>query len=174
MSCPCGSGKSYADCCEPLIKGKRRANTAEELMRSRYSAFVKAEIDYLHDTLASESRRDFDKQETRKWAEQAKWKGLKIMDVQGGGADDTKGTVEFVATYEIEGEALDHHEVSKFRKSDEGRWYFIDGDSHTHREGEGHLHRPQTVQRESPKIGRNDPCPCGSGKKYKKCCGIDA
>jgi SEC-C motif-containing protein len=74
----------------------------------------------------------------------------------------------------MDGEALDHHEVSSFRKSDSGQWYFVEGDSHTHAEGEGHHHKPQTVQREGPKIGRNDPCVCGSGKKYKKCCGSDA
>jgi SEC-C motif-containing protein len=176
MNCPCGSGTIYENCCEPFIKGTKLPETAEKLMRSRYSAFVKAEIEYLKKTLAPESRSDFDIAATKKWAEQAQWKGLKIMSTSGGGPEDSKGIVEFVATYVIEGEGVDHHEVSKFRKTDSGQWYFVEGESHTHAEGEGHHHhqKPQTVQREAPKIGRNDPCTCGSGKKYKKCCGSDA
>lgn len=176
MQCPCGSGSSYDNCCEPLIKGTKLPETAEQLMRSRYSAFVKADVEYLKKTLAPESRSDFDMVATKKWAEEAQWKGLKIMSTEKGTTDDNKGTVEFVATYVVDGEGLDHHEVSKFRKADSGQWYFVDGDSHTHPEGEGHHHhhKPQTVQRESPKIGRNDPCFCGSGKKYKKCHGADA
>jgi SEC-C motif-containing protein len=80
--------------------------------------------------------------------------------------------VEFIATYETAGTGLDHHEVSQFRKAKDGQWLFVDGEAHQHKEGEGHHHNTPTapVKRESPKIGRNDPCPCGSGKKYKKCC----
>ena len=177
MLCPCGTESKFENCCEPFLKGSKAPETAEKLMRSRYSAFVKGNIEYLTTTLASESRSDFDIAATRKWAEQAEWKGLKIMSVTNGAENDSKGTVEFVATYAIDGEALDHHEVSQFRKSDAGQWYFVDGDSHTHPEGEGHHHhhsKPQTVMREGPKIGRNDPCHCGSGKKFKKCHGTEA
>ncbi len=176
MQCPCGSGSTYENCCESLIKGTKLPETAEQLMRSRYSAFVKADVEYLKKTLAPESRSDFDAAATKKWAQEAVWKGLKIMSTDKGTAQDSKGTVEFTATYAIDGEALDHHEVSQFKKSDSGQWYFVEGDSHTHPEGEGHHHhqKPQTVQRESPKIGRNDPCHCGSGKKYKKCHGAEA
>ncbi|MGZ3726797.1 MAG: YchJ family protein [Pseudobdellovibrio sp.] len=176
MNCPCSSGQSYEACCGPFIKGEALPDTAEKLMRSRYTAFAKAEIEYLKKTLAPESRTDFDAVATKKWADQAKWKGLQILETKKGTASDNKGTVEFIATYEAEGEALDHHEVAQFRKTDSGQWYFVDGDSHTHKEGEGHQHhhKPQTVQRESPKIGRNDPCVCGSGKKYKKCCGAES
>lgn len=176
MDCPCGSGESFEKCCEPFLKGKANPETAEKLMRSRYTAFTYKDIDYLKKTLAPESRGDFDAASTKQWAENAKWKGLKILSTQKGGPDDKKGSVEFVATYEMDGEALDHHEISQFRKSEGGQWFFVSGDSHTHKEGEGHHHyeKPQTVQRESPKIGRNDPCVCGSGKKYKKCCGANA
>lgn len=177
MNCPCGSTQSFNQCCEPFLTGASLPSTAEQLMRSRYTAFAKADVEYLKKTLAPESRTDFDSGATKKWAEQSKWKGLQILKTEKGGPEDKKGTVEFIATYETEGEGLDHHEVSQFRKGDNGQWYFVDGDSHTHREGEGHQHhheKPQTVQRESPKIGRNDPCVCGSGKKYKKCCGAEA
>lgn len=175
MNCYCQSNLSFSECCEPFIKGEKKAPTAEKLMRSRYSAYATANIDYLKSTLAPESRHDFDSATTKKWAQSAKWKGLKIMSVTKGMETDSKGTVEFTATYEQDGEGLDHHEVSQFRKSESGEWYFIDGDAHTHREGEDHHYaKPQTVIREQPKLGRNEPCPCGSGKKYKKCHGLDA
>lgn len=176
MKCPCGSKEEFANCCEPFLQGKSLPETAEKLMRSRYAAFTKADVEYLRKTLAPESRTDFDAKATEKWAKDAKWKALKIISTEKGGADDKKGVVEFMATYELDGEALDHHEVSKFRKTENGQWLFVDGDSHTHKEGEDHHHhhqKPQTVVREEPKIGRNDPCTCGSGKKYKKCCGAN-
>lgn len=145
-------------------------------MRSRYTAFTRANIEYIQATLAPESSQDFDFDENKKWAKQAVWKGLKIVSTEKGGPNDTDGVVEFVATYGHNGEFVDHHEVSKFRKTPSGQWLFVDGDSHTHKEGEDHHHhRPQeTFRRESPKVGRNDPCPCGSQKKYKKCCGAVA
>ena len=117
MKCHCGSALNFDVCCEPILKGKSYPESAEKLMRSRYSAYVLADIDYLKNTLAPESRSDFDPATTKQWAQQAKWKGLKILSTELGQADDKKGTVEFIATYEQDGEGLDHHEVSKFRKS---------------------------------------------------------
>lgn len=176
--CPCGSNKNFENCCEPFLTGKALPETAELLMRSRYAAFTKADVGYLKKTLAPESRKDFDENSTRQWATSSRWKGLKILRSEKGAFADKKGVVEFVATYEQNGEVIEHHEVSTFRKADNGQWLFIDGDSHTHAEGESHDHhhhpKPQTIIREEAKIGRNDPCPCGSEKKYKKCCGLDA
>lgn len=178
MKCACGSNNDFEKCCEPYLNGHAVPDTAEKLMRSRYVAYVTAQIDYLEKTLALESRSDFDAGATKKWAKQAKWKKLKIVSTEKGMAQDSTGTVEFIATYSDGSETLDHHEVSQFRKdSKDGRWYFVEGDAHTHKEGEEHNHhheKPQTVVRAQPKIGRNDPCACGSGKKYKKCCGIEA
>lgn len=170
--CPCGSNKEYASCCQPLLQNLAKATSAEQLMRARYSAFVKGEIEFLYQSLAPESRADYDAKATKDWSASVQWKGLKILRTEAGSSQDSTGVVEFVATYEKDKKGLDHHEVSHFRKDDKGTWYFIDGDGHTHPEGEGHSHSPvQTVVREGPKIGRNDPCTCGSGKKYKKCCG---
>lgn len=176
MGCPCGTGVEFSGCCGPYLSGETFPKTAEQLMRSRYTAYTKADIGYIKKTLASESRRNFDEKEAIAWATQAKWKGLKILEAKAGGAEDKRGTVEFVATFDQDGEGIEHHEVSQFRRDDKGHWVFVDGDAHTHREGEGHHHhpRPQQVIRESPKLGRNDPCHCGSGKKFKKCCGVDA
>ena len=78
-----------------------------------------------------------------------------------GGVDDDEGEVEFVARYRSGGSAeIEHHERATFKRW-EGRWYYLDGD----------LVRPRPVVRSGPKVGRNDPCPCESGRKYKKCCG---
>ncbi|MGE4132381.1 MAG: YchJ family protein [Bdellovibrionales bacterium] len=174
--CPCESGLDFSLCCHPFLAGERQAPTAEALMRSRYSAFVKGEVGYIKSTLAPESRQDFDEKEAKAWSASADWRGLKILSTKKGKEADKKGTVEFVATYKQDGKTLEHHEVSEFRKNASGAWLFVDGESHTHEEGQGHDHHHhhpvrETVVRESPKVGRNDPCPCGSGKKYKKCCG---
>lgn len=175
MSCPCGSTKSLNECCGPYISGHALPPTAEALMRSRYTAYTQANIEYIRKTTAIRANKDFDGPGTEKWARESKWLGLKILDVKQGGENDKKGVVEFVATYEQNGETIEHHEVSQFKKLDTGRWIFVDGDAHTHRGGDGHHHsKIETVRRETPKVGRNDPCHCGSGKKYKKCCGAAA
>jgi SEC-C motif-containing protein len=168
--CPCGSAEKYTACCEPFLSGKEIPETAEKLMRARYTAYTQGNIDYVEDTMAPEAKTDFDSAEARAWAEKSKWKGLKIHGTKEGGPEDTKGMVEFTATYEAEGQGIDHHEVSQFRKGRDGRWMFVDGEAHTHPEGEGHHEPVKQVIRTAPKVGRNDPCPCGSGKKYKKCC----
>ena len=159
-SCYCGSGKTYAECCEPLIKGAKAADTAESLMRARYSAYVVADIDYIGESTHPDHRHTHDEAATRRWAESATWLGLEIVGAAGGSADDEKGTVEFIASYKEDGVAKKHHEISTFEKKD-GTWYLIDGQ----------LVSPETVRNDTPKVGRNEPCPCGSGKKYKKCCG---
>jgi SEC-C motif domain protein len=171
--CPCGSNKSFQTCCEPFINGNSLPETAEQLMRSRYSAYTLGELGYIKKTCAPEALKDYDEEGVRTWSKQSKWLGLKIESTEKGGPEDKRGKVEFTAKYELNGKVLEHHEVSDFRKDDKGRWLFVDGDSHVHQEGQGHHHhhKQETVVREGPKIGRNDPCTCGSGKKYKKCCG---
>ena len=78
-SCPCGSGQPYGDCCEPLISGVRLATTPEQLMRSRYSAYVKTAIDYLYETTHPAHRTGYDHEGTRQWAESAQWLGLEVV-----------------------------------------------------------------------------------------------
>ncbi len=173
MSCPCGSDTAYETCCGPYLAGKP-PETAEKLMRSRYTAYTRADVEYIRKTMVPEARKDFDVESTKQWAVGSKWKGLKIVDTRKGGPEDSTGVVEFVATYEIKGNGIDHHEVATFRRTKEGQWLFVDGEAHEHKEGEGHKHhdapKQVTVKRETPKVGRNDACPCGSGKKFKKCC----
>lgn len=158
-ACPCGSSESYSQCCELLIGGQHSAETAEQLMRSRYSAYVKAQTDYIFETTHPDHRKGYDHEGTKEWAENSEWEGLEIVAVKNGGREDETGEVEFIATYSEKGARKVHHELAQFRKEN-GRWLFTDGRMVTH--------RPII----SSKIGRNEPCTCGSGKKYKKCCGV--
>lgn len=159
--CPCGSARPYDSCCGPAISGAEPAGTAEALMRSRYTAYVKAEIPYLRETLAPEARGDFDEAAARKWAVESTWLGLEILSTQGGAAADREGTVTFAARYAQGGTTHEHRELASFKKDAGGRWHFVDAKPP----------KNEPVVREAPKVGRNDPCPCGSGKKHKKCCG---
>ncbi len=157
--CPCGSGLTYEKCCEPLIKGDRKAETAEQVIRARYTAHVKVELDYLETSLHPDKRADYDRDVAREWSENAEWQGLEIIRTEDGGIEDSEGQVEFLAKFIWKGENNDHHERAHFSKMD-GVWYFV----------EGKAIGPEPFVRSDPKIGRNDLCPCGSGKKYKKCC----
>jgi SEC-C motif domain protein len=158
-SCPCGSGRAYPECCGPYISGKAKPATAEALMRSRYSAYARKAVDYIVSTCLIDDEHDIDVEATRRWAEKSTWLGLKILKVEKGGTSDDEGEVEFKATYVLDGLREEHHELARFEKR-EGSWAYAEGEV-----------IPETVVREGPKVGRNDPCPCGSGKKYKKCCG---
>ena len=129
-------------------------------MRSRYSAYVKHAYTHLERTLTPAQRADFSADDTKKWSETSEWLGLTVMRTEAGGPDDTTGLVEFSARFKANGQEHEHVEIAKFEKTD-GEWLY-DGMVETHEE---------PFRREAPKVGRNDPCPCGSGKKYKKCCG---
>ncbi|MCL2382092.1 MAG: YchJ family protein [Treponema sp.] len=157
--CPCNSSFAYGECCEPYITGARNAPTAEALMRSRYTAYVEQAIDYIIDTCIHDDDDKIDFKQTKNWSEKSKWLGLTILSTEKGGPDDTEGSVEFEASYEMEGLKDTHHENARFKKKD-GRWLYDEGTV-----------VPKTMIRTGPKVGRNEPCPCGSGKKYKHCCG---
>jgi len=159
-ACPCGSNAMLEECCGQWLDGAA-APTAEKLMRSRYTAFVLGRGDYLAETLSTEQRKDFDVEDFNASAENTKWQGLEIRNTSDGGEGDDAGTVEFVARYKANGEQINHHELAMFNRED-GRWVFADCVMNP---------KPETVTVE--KIGRNAPCPCGSGTKYKKCCGAN-
>ncbi len=128
-------------------------------MRSRYSAHVLGKGRYLADTLSSKQRADFDVAEFEESAGQVKWLGLEIRATAGGEEKDDTGTVEFVARCRDKDGPGIHHELSTFIR-EEGRWVFDDC-----------VLNPKAPTRQVEKVGRNAPCPCGSGKKFKKCCG---
>lgn len=157
-TCPCKSGKEYSACCQAIISGARLAATAEELMRARYSAHTGVQIDFILASTHPDHRQEFDRQTTQEWAEKTTWLGLEILDTTQGGKDDNTGEVEFIARFREKEQIRAHHERAQFRR-EEGIWYFTDGT----------MVKPQPLV--ASKIGRNDPCSCGSGRKHKKCCG---
>lgn len=129
-------------------------------MRSRYTAYVKHAYDHLERSLSAEQKKDYDAAESKRWAESSEWLGLTIHQTEKGGPNDDKGLVHFTAKFRANGQEHDHIEAALFTR-EEGRWVYA-----------GYIQPKGTpVRREAPKVGRNDPCPCGSGKKYKKCCG---
>lgn len=159
MSCPCGSQIELSNCCEPYVQGKAVAPTAEALMRSRYTSYTLEAVDYIVSTHLEDSRDDVDREAAEAWAKNAEWLGLEIVEAVDGGADDDDGVVEFIAKYRAADAEHTHHERSTFKKV-EGKWYYVDGG----------MVKPKPTVREGAKVGRNEPCPCGSGKKYKRCC----
>lgn len=146
--CPCGQG-NYATCCQPLHLGVAKAATAEQLMRSRYSAFAKHEIDYIVQTTAKGQQHALDVAAIRDWSESNQWLKLDVVQAQEK-LDKNHAQVEFKAHYHDGQQAQEHHEISHFVKH-AGVWYFLD---------------PTTEM----KITMKQPCICGSERKFKQCC----
>jgi SEC-C motif-containing protein len=115
--CPCGRGDAYAVCCGPLHTGESVATTAEQLMRSRYSAYVVGDAPYLVRTWHPRNRPD-----PLEVAPDTGWLRLDVLDTAGGEEDDETGEVEFVATH-VDGPL---HERSRFVRR-AGRWVYLDG-----------------------------------------------
>lgn len=162
--CPCGSTLSYADCCAPLHVGQKFADTAAQLMRARYAAFVLQHVEYIVATTAPFQQPLLNTQAISDWAQQTDWAGLEVIShlVKLG---KRHAQVEFKAYFHLpDSSVLDlavldskgvHHELSTFVNiptPGTSRWYFLD---------------PTVVM----PVTQKQPCPCGSGEKYKRCCG---
>ncbi len=159
--CPCDSGQTLADCCARLIDGHMHAETAESLMRARYTAHTLANTAFILKTHHPATRTDIDEAATAKWARESEWLGLEIVNVEGGGAEEAGARIEFIARYrDAEKHRHTHHELGIFEKY-HGQWFFKDAE----------VPDVKQFRRDKPKQGRNEACACGSGKKYKKCCG---
>jgi SEC-C motif-containing protein len=165
-TCPCGTNVDYTDCCGKYISGESLPATPELLMRSRYTAYTLAEIDYVFDTMRDEALKDADRVESLKWAKNSTWLGLKILNAPDVESDSTDGEVEFIASYESNNKKHELQEHSKFKKIN-NRWYYVG--SVYEKDNLAETFEPITTVRVN-KVGRNDPCSCGSGKKHKKCC----
>ncbi|OBH20322.1 YchJ family protein [Mycobacterium sp. E3247] len=118
--CPCGSGATYRACCGPLHDGQSQAGSAEELMRSRYSAFAYGHADYLFRTWHPRTRPADVTVDPR-----IRWTGLNVIELREGGPDDDFGEVEFTARFESAGRAGSLHERSRFERR-AGRWFYLD------------------------------------------------
>ncbi|MFJ5329588.1 YchJ family protein [Pectobacterium versatile] len=151
-SCPCCSGLQYNACCQPYLTHAATAAEPAILMRSRYTAYVKHDVDYLIATWHPDLQPEKWRGSLAESCQNSQWLGLTILATSPGKTPD-EGYVEFAARYISESDKQRTEvmrERSRFLRQQD-RWYYIDG---------VHL-----------QTGRNEPCPCGSGKKYKKCCG---
>jgi len=119
--CPCGSGKTFDQCCEPCLSGEHPVATAEALMRSRYTAYVLGDSKYLLATWHPSTRPP-----TLELPTDVKWQSLKIRSASFGQHGDTTGTVEFIAISKTAGKAHRLQEISNF-VYENGRWYYMDG-----------------------------------------------
>jgi SEC-C motif-containing protein len=124
--CPCGSGFSFSACCEPIISGRKDAATARELMRSRYTAFTLANVDYLMRSHSAKTRPIKERKSIEKWAKSVVWMGLTILDTQAGEPGDEVGYVEFKALYLENGKPEQIHEKSLFQREN-GKWVYVSG-----------------------------------------------
>ena len=154
--CPCCSEKKYVDCYGRFIEGKQPPGSAEELMRSRYTAYTQANVDYIERTMKSPALDRFDKENAREWAARVEWLKLEVVNSF---QHNLRGFVEFAAHYKENNKRHVIVENSEFHQID-GHWFYVDGTTPK-------VNIPVPITQ----VGRNDPCLCGSGKKYKKCCG---
>lgn len=151
--CPCGSQNTYALCCGLYLEQGQTPQTPEQLMRSRYTAYSLAKIEYIKTTMAGNALLSFNEADAYDWAKSVIWAGLEV--IQAYLETSEKGFVEFSARFIERNQLKALHEVSEFHKKN-NTWLYVDG---TNREL---IHSKQ-------KISRNAPCPCGSGKKFKNC-----
>lgn len=153
--CKCGLDLEYESCCQPFHENTKRPVTAESLMRSRFTAYAMHNKAYLLETWDSSKRPeniDFSR-------EDVVWTKLEVLNTKKGSEKDSKGIVEFKAYYMQDNEAYVMSEISRFKKM-AGRWFYLDG-------------KVKSICKvgEQTNQGKNAPCACGSGKKFKRCCG---
>lgn len=147
--CPCCSGQQYSLCCQPYLKDRAQPASPEALMRSRYSAYVKQDIAWLLATWHPSRRSPQLSEALSESFQNTQWLALNVTACEQGNHEN-EGIVTFFAQYLENQQSGFIYERSRFLREDH-RWYYVDG--------------------ATPQLGRNDLCPCGSGKKYKKCCG---
>ena len=148
LACPCGQG-DYQHCCQPLHVGQAHAETASQLMRSRYSAFALQQIDYIVQTTALGQQASLNVDAITDWSKSNQWLKLEVLN-SNEKLDKNHAQVEFKAHYHDGKQTQIHHEISHFVQH-QARWYFLD---------------PTIGQQPTMK----QPCICGSGKKFKQCC----
>jgi len=153
--CPCGSGLMFIQCCGPLLEQEAIAQTAEQLMRARFSAYVLNATEFL---LRSWDEHTRPTPGALNQGESISWEKLRVIRTEQGTETDETGLVEFIAQgWTSSAQAITLHETSRFKRQD-GQWFYIDGVVHP-------------TEKAISKTPRNALCPCGSGKKYKRCCG---
>lgn len=159
QSCPCGSGKNFGDCCDPILSGRRSAATAEELMRARFVAHVTHNFRFLHQSYRPDAGKPYVEEQGEPTMQ---WTKL-VVHSHEVSPDPAKAFVDFSAYGTEDGVEKVLHEKAEFLRVN-GAWLY---------NREARL-GPAPYKATTPKVGRNDPCPCGSGRKYKQCCLLKA
>jgi SEC-C motif-containing protein len=153
-NCFCGNETTFEQCCQPIIAGKLDAKDSEALMRSRFTAYVINDYQYILHTYASAQRTHLTIKQLSESAQDTQWLSLQVLNHQ---TQERTARVEFKAFYQVESTYYVMHELSNF-VLEAGKWFYTSG----------------LVQKDSGKFTpeRNSQCLCGSGKKFKKCCGM--
>ncbi|MGL4830445.1 MAG: YchJ family protein [Vibrio sp.] len=150
MSCYCGNSHPYSQCCEPIHNNPCNAEVPEQLMRARFSAHVLKNVEFVIETYHPSCHANHEREAISE-SVHSHWLRLEVISTRMGETND-EGFVHFKAFLEQNDGEYCLEERSRFVR-EEGSWYYIDGEF-------------------SPvKQKRNEPCACGSGKKFKKCCG---
>jgi len=124
LSCPCGLQNTYEECCGKIHKSIFNAKTAEQLMRSRYTAFVKAKGNYLMQSHHSSTRPIKDKKALVNWAKSVSWIKLEVLETFMGKEKDSEGTVTFKAIFYENGKINSIDEKSAFIK-EHNHWVYL-------------------------------------------------
>lgn len=165
--CPCGSGLALKECCGQYLEGTQQPPHAEALLRARFSAFCLEQYAYILETTHPDFRDDMTEDTVRENSKGVRPLRLDVRESGTAPARDGSGeafeTVTFIAMYDVKDRPYQFAETAYFRREGDTLYYV-----------EGMRHRPLGYRRAMSKVGRNEPCPCGSGKKYKKCCGTQA
>lgn len=149
-------------CCNPHIAGEQLAPTPEALMRARYTAYAIGNLDFIEKTITVEASRSFNRADIARSLPGTEWLGLEVRATTGGQKGDDTGTVNFAFQYRHNNRTFSQVEIATFLRVD-GAWLFHDSEIN-----------PKAPPLKVEHVGRNEPCPCGSEKKYKKCCGVAA
>lgn len=161
MSCYCGEKVNFKECCQPIINGDRVAQTPNELMRSRYSAYATKNACYIFATYASSQQANNQVTDIKAWAEETTWLSLTVHTASEltieQASENSIETVQFTATYINAHAIYSMTELSRFL-IENNQWRYLDGEVNAHKK--------------IRKIKSNEPCPCLSGKKYKRCCAL--
>lgn len=126
--CPCTSKKTYDRCCEPFILGKKQPETAEQLMRSRFTAYALRKVDYLIATTAEAKRAELDPEDLASYCASIACVSLKIVAAELGRPNDETGVVKFHASLQYGGKRTLHIERSTFAREN-GAWVYVDGET---------------------------------------------
>ncbi len=125
LLCPCQSNLAYALCCMPYHKGTKHPETAEALMRARYSAYTRIDIAFIRKTMKPSASLNFSTKKVKHWARSAVWQSLHIMHASSGGMHDVQGTVTFEAYYKSAGQRFKITETSRFEKH-LSQWFYVE------------------------------------------------